>query len=81
MDFAGLDLASAVTLASQQPARLLGLAPLSLEPGQPADLIQFTLLKPAIPRLPISKSTLRSPTASFATASLGPQDRPDSKGL
>ncbi len=45
MDFAGLDLASAVTLASQQPARLLGLAPLSLEPGQPADLIQFTLLR------------------------------------
>jgi N-acetylglucosamine-6-phosphate deacetylase len=43
MDFAGLDLASAVGLASQQPARLLGLAPPALETGQPADLIQFTV--------------------------------------
>ena len=30
-------------LASQQPARLLGLRPPSLEEGQPADLIQFTV--------------------------------------
>jgi N-acetylglucosamine-6-phosphate deacetylase len=44
MDFAGLDLASAMALASQQPARLLGLGPVVLEPGQPADLIQFALL-------------------------------------
>jgi N-acetylglucosamine-6-phosphate deacetylase len=43
MDFAGLDLASAVALASRQPARLLGLAPVAIEPGQPADLIQFAV--------------------------------------
>ena len=42
MDFAGLDLATAVALATQQPARLLGRDPVALETGQPADLIQFT---------------------------------------
>jgi N-acetylglucosamine-6-phosphate deacetylase len=43
MDFAGVDLASAMSLAGQQPARLLGLGPVALEAGQPADLIQFAL--------------------------------------
>jgi N-acetylglucosamine-6-phosphate deacetylase len=42
MDFAGLDLATALGLATQQPARLLGRDPVALETGQPADLIQFT---------------------------------------
>jgi N-acetylglucosamine-6-phosphate deacetylase len=44
MDFAGLELAAAVELASGQPARLLGLSPPTLAPGQPADLIQFAIL-------------------------------------
>jgi N-acetylglucosamine-6-phosphate deacetylase len=47
MDFAGLDLASAVALANQQPARLLGLRPPAIEEGQPADLIQFTVHPPS----------------------------------
>ena len=41
--FADLDLATAVQLAVDHPARLLGLQPGKLEAGQPADLVQFHL--------------------------------------
>lgn len=43
MRFAGLDLADAVAMASTQPAALLGRASVSLRPGDPADLVLFTL--------------------------------------
>jgi N-acetylglucosamine-6-phosphate deacetylase len=43
MRFAGLDLKTAVGLATRQPAALLGLAPVGLNPGDPADLFVFDL--------------------------------------
>ncbi len=43
MQFAGLDLATAIAMAVEQPLRLLGLPPRSLEVGQPADVVQFRL--------------------------------------
>lgn len=44
MRCAGLDLATAVRMASQQPATILGIEPGGLEPGAPADLVQFDIL-------------------------------------
>ena len=41
MKFAGLSLAEAVDLASAQPRKLLGLPPVRLESGDPADLTLF----------------------------------------
>lgn len=49
MAFAGLTLAEAVRLATDHPARLLGLAPPSLEAGSPADLVLFDLAGPSGP--------------------------------
>jgi N-acetylglucosamine-6-phosphate deacetylase len=43
MKFAGLDLAVAVSMASQQPARLLGLTKNQLRVGDPADAVLFEL--------------------------------------
>lgn len=43
MRFAGVDLAAAIRMAVEQPLRLLGLEPRSLDVGQPADLVQFHL--------------------------------------
>lgn len=43
MRFAGVDLKKAVEMATLHPARLLGLNVDTLEPGQPANLIQFDL--------------------------------------
>lgn len=43
MRFAGLDLATAVHMATEHPARLLGLGVGRIEPGQPADLLQFDI--------------------------------------
>ena len=41
--FAGVDLAQAVRMAVDHPARLLGIEPGGLEPGDPADLVLFEL--------------------------------------
>jgi N-acetylglucosamine-6-phosphate deacetylase len=43
MRFAGVDLATAVHMASHHPARLLGRKPVELQPGSPADLTLFDL--------------------------------------
>jgi N-acetylglucosamine-6-phosphate deacetylase len=43
MEFAGLSLAEAVTMASSRPARLIGLEPVELEEGAVADLVLFQL--------------------------------------
>jgi len=43
MRFAGVDLKTAIGMATHHPARLLGLDVDTLEPGQPANLIQFDL--------------------------------------
>jgi len=44
MQFAGVDLQTAVQMAVHHPADLLGLEPGGLEPGNPADLVQFDLV-------------------------------------
>ncbi len=41
--FAGVDLAQAVRMAVDHPARLLGIEPGGLDPGDPADLVLFEL--------------------------------------
>ena len=43
MQFAGVELAAAIDMASARPARLLQLECGTLEPGAPADLIQFDM--------------------------------------
>jgi N-acetylglucosamine-6-phosphate deacetylase len=43
MHFAGVDLATAIRMATEHPARLLGLASGGLALGEPADLVQFKL--------------------------------------
>jgi N-acetylglucosamine-6-phosphate deacetylase len=43
MRFAGVDLALAVSMASQQPARLIGLPENQLRVGDPADAVLFEL--------------------------------------
>lgn len=43
MRFAGVDLATAVHMASHHPARLLGRQPITLKPGSGADLVLFDL--------------------------------------
>ena len=43
MNFAGVDLATAVAMATTHPARLLGQMPGSLRPGDAADLVLFDL--------------------------------------
>src|SRR5262249_45626178 len=43
MAFAGVDLPAAVHMATSQPAALLGLPRLDLEPGSPADLTLFRM--------------------------------------
>jgi N-acetylglucosamine-6-phosphate deacetylase len=43
MRFAGVGLKTAVDMAAGHPARLLGLEPVSIAPGGPADLFQFDL--------------------------------------
>jgi len=52
MRFAGIDLKTAIEMATLHPARLLGLEPGGIEPGQPANLIQFDLLPEAGETLP-----------------------------
>jgi N-acetylglucosamine-6-phosphate deacetylase len=46
MRFAGVDLACAIRMVVHQPAKLLGIPPGGLEPGEPANLIQFRLDEP-----------------------------------
>ncbi len=46
MRFAGVDLATAIRMAADHPAALLGIAPGGLEPGAPADVIQFRVAEP-----------------------------------
>lgn len=45
MDFAGVDLAQAVHMATMQPAQLMGLAVTEFEVGSSAELLSFTLTK------------------------------------
>jgi N-acetylglucosamine-6-phosphate deacetylase len=45
MRFAGVDLTTAVHMATRHPARLLGRRPVELEPGSPADVTLFDLLE------------------------------------
>jgi len=52
MHFAGLRLGDAVKMAVDHPAELLGLQPGGLQPGDPADLVQFDLLEPSEPEGP-----------------------------
>jgi len=47
MRFAGVDLATAVDMATRHPARLLGAREGGLRPGDPADLVLFDLACPA----------------------------------
>jgi len=47
MQFAGVDLPTAVQMAVHHPAELLGLRPGGLDPGDPADLVQFELVEPS----------------------------------
>ncbi len=47
MAFAGVDLATAMQMAARNPAELLGLEPGGLDPGMPADLVQFDLIEPS----------------------------------
>lgn len=60
MAFAGVDLPTALRMAIDHPAALLGIEPGSLAPGQPADLIQFRLAPPAagaaVPRMEILRT-------------------------
>ena len=60
MAYAGVDLATALRMASDNPAALLGIEPGALAPGRPADLIQFRLLPPAagtaVPRMEIVRT-------------------------
>jgi cytosine/adenosine deaminase-related metal-dependent hydrolase len=57
MHFAGVDLRTAIRMASDHPARLLGLEPGRLEPGAAADLVVFDLTpapeEPAAPRMAV----------------------------
>ena len=57
MAFAGVDLATAVAMATTHPAQLLGQAPGSLRPGDAADLVLFELSDEAVPRMNV-KATL-----------------------
>ena len=57
MAFAGVDLATAVAMATTHPAQLLGQAPGSLRPGDAADLVLFELSADAVPRMSV-KATL-----------------------
>ncbi len=47
MRFAGVDLPTAVEMATRRPAELLGLAPPGLRPGDPANLVLFRLRTPS----------------------------------
>ena len=47
MHFAGVDLSTAVAMATERPAALLGLPIARLAPGEPADLVLFRIVPPA----------------------------------
>ena len=47
--FADVDLSTAIRMATENPARLLGMEPNQLRPGDPADLIQFEWMDTADP--------------------------------
>ncbi|HEX4149365.1 MAG TPA: amidohydrolase family protein [Pirellulales bacterium] len=53
MAFAGVDLAAAIAMASLHPARLLGLRPGGLRPGDAADLVLFRLAEKGSPALEV----------------------------
>lgn len=60
MAFAGVDLATALRMAIDHPAALLGIEPGGIAPGRPADLIQFRLVWPQaagqVPRIEILRT-------------------------
>ncbi|HUT95619.1 MAG TPA: amidohydrolase family protein [Thermoguttaceae bacterium] len=51
--FAGVSLTDAISMAVHRPAELLGLEAGGLEPGDPADLVQFHLAEPSDPSGPL----------------------------
>ncbi|HEY5314677.1 MAG TPA: amidohydrolase family protein [Pirellulales bacterium] len=53
MAFAGVDLATAIEMATVNPARLLGVACGGLRPGDPADLVLFKLAERGPPALTV----------------------------
>jgi N-acetylglucosamine-6-phosphate deacetylase len=55
--FAGVDLRTAVAMATLHPAKLLGIEPGGLEAGDPADLVQFSLSGEADASRPIEFRT------------------------
>jgi dihydroorotase-like cyclic amidohydrolase len=55
MRFAGISLATAVEMASTQPAQLLGITNHRLDIGCPANLVLFDLPGPETTRLTIRK--------------------------
>jgi N-acetylglucosamine-6-phosphate deacetylase len=55
--FAGVDLRTAVEMAVHHPARLLAIEPGGLEPGDPADLVQFSLTNETDPSKPVEFRT------------------------
>ncbi len=54
MRFAGVDLATAVAMATHHPAALLGLEPADLHPGDAANLVLFDLGRPLAEAGPIA---------------------------
>ena len=47
IQFSGVDLATAIRMATYQPAALLGIEQGGLDVGDPADLVVFSLAKPS----------------------------------
>ncbi len=59
MAFADVDLATALRMATDHPAALLGIEPGGIAPGKPADLVQFHLVRPSsggVPRMEIVRT-------------------------
>ncbi len=71
MHFAGVSLSEAVRMAVHNPARLLGIEPGGLEPGDPADLVLFDLIESAACDAPASlevRATLSGGEVVFGSA-------------
>jgi N-acetylglucosamine-6-phosphate deacetylase len=74
MRYAGVSLAQAVDMASAQPTTLLEAEPVRLEPGRPADLVQFDL-PGADGQMPLGnlqiRATINGGEAVYGTPALG----------
>ncbi|MEX2119618.1 MAG: amidohydrolase family protein [Pirellulales bacterium] len=72
IDFARIDLATAVAMATDHPARLLGLPSRGLRPGEPADLVLFDLVSEPRTRLEI-RATLSAGDLVYGDLEAGRQ--------